>query len=201
MIENEEKKSSNNFWAAKATAIHQIPNDVKKGVIATPILSKTIKVAKTQTTICIIVLSISLKFFFVLASCPLNPFSIIKFNKYLTNADTSIQTATINKTAKTTRTVSLNGNHNEAIKREKTIQEYQEILAKIWKKDLSLCHFFSTFLAKNPEIHFTKKRTNRHHKNTQAEIPKALLLITAPSLNRKEKYSIRYSLLNKTFFV
>ena len=90
------------------------------------------------------------------------------------------------QSSKTIRTVSLNGNHNEAIKREKTIHEYHEILAKIWKKDLSLCHFFSTFLAKNPEIHFTKKSTNKHHKNTQAEIPKALLLITAPSLKRKD---------------
>ncbi|MBR6907188.1 hypothetical protein IKN40_01425 [bacterium] len=130
-MENEEKKSSNNFCAAKATAIHQIPNEVKKGVIATPILSNTTNVANIQTIICIIVFNISVIFFLVFASCHLNHFSIIRNNKYFNNAETSIQTAIINNTAKTIRTELVNGNHKEAINNGKIMQEYQEIFANI----------------------------------------------------------------------
>ena len=174
IIENEEKKSSNNFWAAKATAIHQIPNEVRNGVIATQILSNTINVAKIQTIICIIVFKISPKFFFVFASCHLNHFSITKFNKYFNNAEISIPTAIINSTAKTIRTVPENGNHKEAINNGNIIQENQEIFANIWDNDLQSCTFFSALTAKKPAIHLINKIAIKIQKNTQTDIIRAL---------------------------
>ena len=174
IIENEEKKSSNNFWAAKATAIHQIPNEVRNGVIATQILSNTINVAKIQTIICIIVFKISPKFFFVFASCHLNHFSIIKFNRYFINAEISIQTAIINNTAKTIRTVLSNGNHKEAKNKGNTIQEYQEIFANIWDNVLLSCPFFSVFLSIRFDIHFIRIIAINTQKKTEAEIIREL---------------------------
>ena len=197
IIENELKKSSINFWEAKATAIPHTPRDARSGVIATPTVSKKINAANIQIRIWRSVLRISVRFFLVFVSWWAKPFSITTFGKNFRIPLSSITNATTKKPEKTTWIHFTNGRKRFPQKSATETPEYHDSPDKITKKSFLREAHFPNLASKNLAPNLIKQKSTNNQITTPHAKRKSCIDGTVAS-SRKNETSISSIHKNKT---